>query len=86
MVPLTCHFPLYIRNSCTLLRDLVFILSECVINGVLNILFFFFYLWEVMHNATCESTFSTAANENPFLKKSQALMNAGMCYSLQTLF
>lgn len=86
MVTLTCHLFLYIENSCTVLRDLVLIPSECVINGVFKYSVFFFYLWEVMHNATCENTFSTAANENPFFLKSQALMNAGMCYSLQPLF
>lgn len=45
----------------------------------------YYYLWEGMNNATCENTFSTAVKENPFLK-SQDLMNAGMGYSLQSLF
>lgn len=45
----------------------------------------YYYLWEGMNNATCENTFNTAVKENPFLK-SQDLMNAGMGYSLQSLF
>lgn len=45
-----------------------------------------YYLWEVMHNATFENIFNIPAKENPLKKISQVLMNAGMGYSLQSLF
>lgn len=39
-----------------------------------------------MHNATFENIFNIPAKENPLKKISQVLMNAGMGYSLQSLF